>query len=143
MPKAGGILSPNGVCLSPDESVLYLAVTRGNCVWRVPLLPDGSVSKVGQFFTSYGPSGPDGLATDSAGRLWVANPGLGHVWVLNGRAEPVWILRGPEGASTTNLAFGGPDRRRIFVTDSPHGEVLVADTDCPGLPLHGGAPGGR
>lgn len=135
--------SPNGVCLSPDESVLYLAVTRGNCVWRVPLLPDGSVSKVGQFFTSYGPSGPDGLATDSAGRLWVANPGLGHVWVLNGRAEPVWILRGPEGASTTNLAFGGPDRRRIFVTDSPHGEVLVADTDCPGLPLHGGAPGGR
>ena len=30
--------SPNGVALSPDEKVLYLAVTRGNCVWRVPLL---------------------------------------------------------------------------------------------------------
>jgi gluconolactonase len=53
------IPSPNGVCLSPDESLLYLAVTRGNCVWRVPLLADGSVAKVSPFFTSYGPSGPD------------------------------------------------------------------------------------
>ncbi|MFP5442677.1 MAG: SMP-30/gluconolactonase/LRE family protein, partial [Betaproteobacteria bacterium] len=96
--------SPNGVALSPDGRVLYLAATRGNCVWRVPLLPDGSVAKVGQFFTSYGPSGPDGLAVDGAGRLLVANPGLGYVWVLNHRAEPVLVLRGSAGASTTNLA---------------------------------------
>jgi len=40
--------SPNGLALSPDEKVLYLAVTRGNAVWRVPLLDDGSVAKVGQ-----------------------------------------------------------------------------------------------
>jgi gluconolactonase len=128
--------SPNGVCLSPDESVLYLAVTRGNCVWRVPLLADGSVAKVSQFFTSYGPSGPDGLAADTQGRVVVANPGLGYVWILNGRAEPVWVLRGPEGASTTNIAFGGADRKRLFVTDSTHGDVLYADLDAPGLPLH-------
>lgn len=128
--------SPNGVCLSPDESVLYLAVTRGNCVWRVPLLADGSVSKVGQFFGSYGPSGPDGLAADAQGRLIVANPGLGYVWVLNGRAEPVIVLRGPEGSSTTNVAFGGADRRRLFVTDSTHGDVLYADLDVSGLLLH-------
>lgn len=128
--------SPNGVCLSPDESVLYLAVTRGNCVWRVPLLADGSVAKVSQFFTSYGPSGPDGLAADTQGRLIVANPGLGYVWVLNARAEPVWVLRGREGSSTTNIAFDGPDRRRLFVTDSTHGDVLYADLDVAGLPLH-------
>ena len=127
--------SPNGVCLSPDESVLYLAVTRGNCVWRVPLLADGSVAKVSQFFTSYGPSGPDGLAADLEGRVLVANPGLGYVWVLNARAEPVLVLRGPEGASTTNIAFGGADRRRLFVTDSTHGDVLYADLATPGLPL--------
>src|SRR6218665_726491 len=52
--------SPNGIALSPDETVLYVAVTRGNAVWRAPLRADGSVSKVGQFFTSYGPVGPDG-----------------------------------------------------------------------------------
>jgi gluconolactonase len=130
--------SPNGVALSPDGKLLYLAVTRGNCVWRVPLLPDGSVAKVSQFFTSYGPSGPDGLAVDAQGRVLVANPGLGHVWVLNGRAEPVEVLRGVAGSSTTNLAFGGPDRRSLYVTDSTHGRVLRANMEIPGLPL---APG--
>ncbi|SEB15907.1 SMP-30/gluconolactonase/LRE family protein [Variovorax sp. YR216] len=129
------IPSPNGVALSPDEKVLYLAVTRGNCVWRIPLLPDGSVAKVGQFFTSYGPSGPDGLAVDAQGRLLIANPGLGYVWVLNGRAEPVEVLRGPPGASITNLAFGGPERRTLFVTDSTHGHVLCAGMEASGLPL--------
>ncbi len=128
--------SPNGVALSPDERVLYLAVTRGNCVWRVPLLPDGSVAKVSQFFTSYGPSGPDGLAVDAEGRVLVANPGLGYVWVLNGRAEPVQVLRGAPGSSTTNLAFGGADRRALYVTDSTHGRILRAAMDAPGLPLH-------
>jgi gluconolactonase len=128
--------SPNGVALSPDGKVLYLAVTRGNCVWRVPLLADGSVAKVSQFFTSYGPSGPDGLAVDAQGRLLVANPGLGYVWVLNGRAEPVQVLRGPAGASTTNLAFGGADRTMLYVTDSTHGQVLRARMDAPGLALY-------
>lgn len=128
--------SPNGVALSPDERVLYLAVTRGNCVWRVPLLPDGSVAKVGQFFTSYGPSGPDGLAVDVEGRLLVANPGLGYVWVLDGRAEPVQVLRGAAGSSITNLAFGGTDRRQLYVTDSTHGRILRATLDAAGLALH-------
>ena len=129
------IPSPNGVALSPDGKLLYLAVTRGNCVWRVPLLPDASVAKVSQFFTSYGPSGPDGLAVDEGGRLLVANPGLGYVWVLNTRAEPVQVWRGPAGASTTNLAFGGAGRRTLYVTDSTHGHVLRAELDTPGLPL--------
>jgi gluconolactonase len=127
--------SPNGVALSPDQKVLYLAVTRGNCVWRVPLLPDGSVAKVSQFFTSYGPSGPDGLAVDRQGRLLVANPGLGYVWVLNARAEPEVVLRGAPGASITNLAFGGADREVLYVTDSTHGAVLRAQPGVAGLPI--------
>ena len=130
--------SPNGVALSPDGRVLYLAVTRGNCVWRVPLLPDGSVAKVSQFFTSYGPSGPDGLAVDEEGKLLIANPGLGYVWVLNHRAEPVEVLRGLPGSSTTNLAFGGADRRTLYVTDSTHGQILRATLAAPGLALHAG-----
>lgn len=129
--------SPNGVALSPDGRVLYLAVTRGNCVWRVPLLPDGSVAKVGQFFTSHGPSGPDGLAVDATGRLLVANPGLGYVWVLNHRAEPEQVLRGVPGSSTTNLAFGGEGGATLYVTDSTHGQVLRLAMNVPGLPLHG------
>jgi gluconolactonase len=128
--------SPNGVALSPDERVLYLGVTRANQVWRVPLLEDGSVAKVGAFFTSYGPSGPDGLAVDRRGRVLVANPGLGVVWVLDHRAEPELVLRSCAGASLTNLAFGGPDGRTLYCTESVTGSVLRATLDEPGLPVH-------
>lgn len=130
--------SPNGVALSPDERVLYLAVTRGNQVWRVPLLEDGSVSKVSAFFTSYGPSGPDGLAVDEAGRVIVANPGLGYAWVLNHRAEPELVLRSCAGMSLTNIAFGGPGRRTLYCTESVTGTVLRATLETAGLPIHRG-----
>ena len=128
--------SPNGIVLSPDEKILFLAVTRGNCVWRMPLQADGSVSKAGQFFTSHGSSGPDGLATDRSGRLLVANPGLAYVWVLNPRAEPVQVLRGASGHSLTNLAFGGADGRTVYVTDSTSGEILQAQMDVAGAAVH-------
>lgn len=128
--------SPNGVALSPDERVLYLAVTRGNQVWRVPLLDDGSVSKVSAFFTSYGPSGPDGLAVDEAGRVIVANPGLGVAWVLNHRAEPEVVLRSAAGTSLTNIAFGGTDRKTLYCTESVTGTVLRATLEHAGLPIH-------
>ena len=124
--------SPNGIVLSADERFLFVAATRGNCVWRMALLPDGSVSKAGQFFTSYGPSGPDGLALDESGRLLVANPGLGYVWVLGPRAEPQEVLTGPSGASITNLAFGGAQRKTLYCTDSTHGNILCAEMTVAG-----------
>lgn len=118
------IPSPNGVVLSPDEKLIYIAVTRGNCVWRAPLMSDGSVTKVGQFFSSYGPSGPDGLAIDALGQLIVANPGLGYVWHLNHRGEPICVYTSPKGASVTNVAFGGEDRKTLFCTESVSGSIL-------------------
>lgn len=132
----GNVPSPNGVALSPDERVLYLGVTRGNQVWRVPLLPDGSVSKVSAFFTSHGPSGPDGLAVDEAGRVLVANPGLGLVWVLNARAEPDVVLRSAAGPSLTNLAFDSREPHRLVCTESTTGSILCATLEVPGLALH-------
>ena len=128
--------SPNGIVLSPDERFLFVAVTRGNCVWRMPLLADGGIAKAGQFFTSYGPSGPDGLAMDTSGRLLVANPGLAYVWVLNHRAEPVQVLRGEAGTSLTNLAFGGADRKTLYCTESTHGTILRTGMDVAGTHLH-------
>lgn len=132
----GNVPSPNGIVLSNDERFLFVAATRGNCVWRMPLLADGSVSKAGQFFTSYGPSGPDGLAMDEIGRLLVANPGLAYVWVLSPRAEPEEVLVGPAGASITNLAFGGSDRKILFCTDSTHGNIMRIEMTVAGTPLH-------
>jgi gluconolactonase len=128
--------SPNGIALAPDGKVLFVAATRGNCVWRVPLMEDGGVAKVGQFFTSRGPSGPDGMAMDEAGRLVVANPGLGVAWVLDALAQPVEVLRSAAGPSVTNVAFGGADRRDLYLTESTTGAILRARLDTPGLGLH-------
>ena len=131
--------SPNGIVLSPDEKFLYVACTRGNCVWRMPLQADGSVSKTGQFFTSYGTSGPDGLAMDVGGRLLIANPGLGYVWVINPRGEVDEVLHAPKvdgklaAVSLTNLAFGGASNQSIFCTDSSNGRILTARMDAPGV----------
>ena len=132
----GNVPSPNGIALSPDEKVLYVAATRGNCVWRAPLMEDGSTSKVGQFFTSRGPSGPDGLAVDESGRLLVANPGLGVVWVLDAMAQPVEVLRSAAGTAVTNLAFGGAGGKTVYLTESATGSILTAAMDTPGLKLH-------
>lgn len=122
----GNVPSPNGLVLSPDEKVLFVAATRGNSIWRAPLQADGSVSKVGQFFTFYGASGPDGLAMDDDGRLYVAHASLGCVWVLNRRGEPACILTSPTGTTTTNLAFGPERTRTVYVTESETGTILRA-----------------
>ena len=135
--------SPNGVVLSPDEKVLFVAATRGNQVWRVPLMADGSVSKASAFFTSYGPSGPDGLAMDERGRLVVANPGLGYAWVLNHRGEPEVVVRSTEGASLTNVVFGGPDRTWLYCTESTSGSILRADLGVAGCHVRRGAGSAR
>ena len=75
---------------------------------------------------------------DERGRLVVANPGLGVAWVLNPRGEPEWVIRSSEGASLTNVAFGGPERKTLFCTESISGCVLRADLDVAGLPVNRG-----
>ena len=66
----------------------------------------------------------------SKGRLIVANPGLGVAWVLNHRAEPEVVLRSCAGASLTNVAFGGADRKTLYCTESVSGSVLRAALDA-------------
>lgn len=144
--RAGGHLdtlltnvpSPNGLVLSPDEQVLYVAATRGNEIWRTPLMPDGGVAKVGRFFMSHGPMGPDGVAMDAEGCLLIANPGLGCVWRLNALGEPTHVWTSPIGHAITNLAFGGQDNRQVFVTESTSGSILSFEAPVAGVVVHTG-----
>jgi gluconolactonase len=124
--------SPNGLALNPEENVLYLAVTRGNAVWRMPLMADGSVSKVGLFFQFFGSSGPDGLAMDEAGNLVVAHASLGSVFVLSKKGELLYQIRACSGGTVTNAAYGGEDRKRLYLTESETGTVLAARMPVPG-----------
>lgn len=130
------IPSPNGIVLAADESHLLVAVTRANQIWRLPLHADGSVTKASIFCHMHGgPSGPDGLALDQEGCLLVAHAGFGTVWRLSPRAEPLLRIASCAGWSTTNLAFGGPDRRSLFITESETGSILRAELPAAGQVL--------
>ena len=127
--------SPNGLAFSPDEGTLFVNLTRDNAVWRVPLLHGHTPYKVGAFLRLSGGTGPDGLAIDEAGGLAVAHIGLGCVWLFDETGEPTARIRSCAGRATTNLAFGGPDRRQLYITEGDTGQVLVADVPVTGLPL--------
>ena len=125
--------SPNGIVLNQDESILYVAMTRGNAIWRLPLMDDGGVSKVGLFVQlSGGMAGPDGLATDEDDRLLVAHAGHGTVWVFSRFGEPVYRIRSDTGMDTTNIAYGGSDGKDLYIVESESGNVLACRMDVPG-----------
>ncbi len=132
-----GIPSPNGLAFSPDESVLYLNVTRANAVWRLPLDRNRHASKVGVFLNMSGGGGPDGLAVDQEGNLIVASPGTGSVWMFSSRGVPLYQIVCCTGGRPTNVAFGGKDNRQLFITDSQTGTILTAELPVPGLVLEG------
>jgi len=120
-------ISPNGLVLDSRETVLFVAMTRDNAVWRLPLMKDGSVSKVGRFCSLFGTSGPDGLTMDRAGRLFVAHASLGHVFVFAPNGELIARIRSCAGPACTNVAIGGKNRDLLYITESATGTVLVAD----------------
>ena len=120
-------ISPNGLVLDPGETVLFVAMTRDNAVWRLPLMTDGGVSKVGRFCSTFGSSGPDGLTMDRKGRLFVAHASLGHVFVFAPNGELIARIKSCAGQSCTNVAIGGVNRDRLYITESVTGTILVAD----------------
>ena len=120
-------ISPNGLVLDPGETVLFVAMTRDNAVWRIPLMKDGGVAKVGRFCSMFGASGPDGVTMDPAGRLFVAHASLGHVFVFAPNGELIARIKSCAGPSCTNVAIGGSNRDRLYITESVTGTVLVAD----------------
>jgi gluconolactonase len=132
------IPSPNGLVLSRDEAVLYLAVTRANAIWRVPLTltEDGSVMRVGTFINLSGGTGPDGLALDEDGSLLIAHIGFGTVWAFDRIGAPRWRIASCAGLLTTNLAYGGSDRRTLYITESETGSILTARLPVPGRVMY-------
>ena len=124
--------SPNGIVLNADESALYVAATRGNCIWHVPFLRNGGVGKVGLFVQLSGAGGPDGLALDEQGRLVIAHVRLGCAWVVDRFGEPVYRINSCAGRMITNMAYGWPDRSTLYITESETGTILKAELDVPG-----------
>jgi gluconolactonase len=127
---------PNGIVLGLDERRVFVAAARENSIWRVPLIGDGA-SKVSTFIQlSGGLSGPDGLALDEKGGLVIAHAGLGTVWLFDELGEVRFRVTSSVGLFTTNIAFGGPDRRDLYITESHSGTILHARVPTPGKILY-------
>jgi sugar lactone lactonase YvrE len=113
------IARPNGIALSPDEKTLYVANTYGEHVVAYDVSKDGAASRQRNFAQLAGykqtdngfSSGADGLAVDSAGRLYVASTAGVQVFDARGKALGVIELPNPP----QNLAFAGVDRKTLYV----------------------------
>jgi len=128
------IPSPNGLVLDLHEKVLFVAVTRANAVWRLPIMIDGALSKVGVAIQlSGGLSGPDGLALDEEGGLVVAHAGLG-CWRFDRLGRPTHFIDPVVGLTLTNVAFRG---KRLYMTESESGTVLTVELPVAGKSMFG------
>lgn len=127
---------PNGLALSPDERILYVAVTRANAIWRIHDPQHARGGRVDTFVHLSGGTGPDGLAVDESGGVAVAHPGLGCAWIFSPAGEALYRVRSPhETRLTTNLAYGGVDRRMLVIVESATGSILSARLPQPGIRL--------
>lgn len=102
--------APNGLVLSPDESRLYVANYNADLVWRFDVATDGSLSDVMTFVTTG--DGPDGMAVDFAGNLFVSTRAGIEVYAPDGT---MWGVIGVPRVPA-NCAFGGADGRTLYIT---------------------------
>ncbi len=76
---------------------------------------------------------------DEQGNLAVAHPYFGSVWLFSRTGEPVGRMRSCAGIASTNLAYGGQERRTLFITEAESGSILRAELPVPGMTMHAGS----
>ena len=139
---------PNGLAFSPDESTLYVAISRldERCVQEAEqnqvcthrrirafdVAPDGTLSNNRVFIdmSSAEPGVPDGMKVDTEGRVYCT--GSGGIWVIDPAGDRLGVIRVPE--VPRNMAFGGPGLSTIYITA---GDSLYSwDTKVRGIPAY-------
>ena len=108
---------PNGIALSPDETLLYVNDTKKQQIFAFSVSKDKTTKMIGPFAkvdTSYGKGAVDGMKVDVSGNVYVTGPG--GIWVFSPDGNPLAVLFIPE--SVGNLCFGGKDSKTLFITAS-------------------------
>jgi sugar lactone lactonase YvrE len=113
-----GLKFSNGLCMSPDQTLLYVADSRTHWVYSYQIQPDGSLSHKQKYFHLHAPdtaddSGADGVRCDRDGRVWVATRMGLQVCDQPGRVN--CIIPTPNN-NVSNLTFGGEDFDVLYCT---------------------------
>jgi gluconolactonase len=137
-----GMITPNGVGLSPDGKTLYASETETGRLWAWPILSPGRLAKEpwpspagGRFIG--GPTGYqrfDSMAIEQNGNICVASLVNAGISVFSPEGGLIEFHEAPE-PYCTNICFGGEDRRTAFITLSGYGRLVAVDWPRPGLKL--------
>lgn len=116
------ITRPNGITLTNDEKTLIVDDTVGEVVYAFDVNKDGSVKNKRSFTKVHDipagmESGADGIAIDRADRLFVAC--VNGVQVFDRQGAYLGIIKVP--GQPTNIAFGGPQKRTLYITSRDGG----------------------
>jgi gluconolactonase len=128
---------PNGLCFSPDESLMYINDTPRGLIRVYDVAPRGALAGGRLFFEGIG-SGvieegvPDGMKCDEGGNIWVTGPG--GVWVISPQAEHLGVVAVPEAVG--NLAWGGRDWKTLYMPSSTSLYRVATRVASARLPYH-------
>jgi gluconolactonase len=132
----GEIMSPTALTLTPDQAMLLVGDAMDRYQWSFQIAADGSLVNGEPFQRLEMPeeglfSGVGGLTVDSLGYLWATSAVGIQVCEQPGRCSN--ILNKPEFTATpiTNIAFGGPDRTWLYVTQG--GKLFRRETRRTGV----------
>jgi sugar lactone lactonase YvrE/enterochelin esterase-like enzyme len=115
---AEGIESPNGIQLSPDQSLLVVSDSRNKWVWSYQVQSDGSLANAEPFYRLETPddnsiTSADGMTMDTDGFLYVTtNLGL---QICDPPGRVMAILPKPQAGPFANVVFGGADFKTMYV----------------------------
>jgi sugar lactone lactonase YvrE len=121
----------NGIEVSPDGKTLYVNESVQRNVWAFEIKPDGSLAGK-RLLKKFDDHGFDGMRCDADGNLYVTRYGKGTVAVLSPEGK---LLREIDvlGEAPSNLCFGGPDGRTVYVTEVKKQRLVQFRVDRPGL----------
>lgn len=121
----------NGIDLSPDGKTLYVNESRQRNVWAFPIKADKSLGEK-KLIRKFDDHGFDGMRVDVDGNLYITRHGKGTVVKMTPAGE---ILKEIDvlGTKPSNLCFGGPDGRTVYVTEVDHTRLVTFRVDKPGL----------
>src|SRR5690606_33915263 len=122
------IANPNGISLSPAEDILYVAGGGEQGFIRAYPIING-VPGEGKNIID-GITVPDGMAIDCLGNIYATEHSLQRLRVFSPAGEQLATIK--VDANITNAAFGGPERKTLYLTGA--GTVWSIDLDVMGMP---------